>query len=638
MPQSKVVWTPSNHYFEKSRLLEFCRASKVPYEELDEWAEKEPQTFWREVDNFLDLQWQKPYRSVIQKGDVSAEDKWFVGGEIDLAHNCVTKWSDSGFGDRPAITWEIEDGTRGVLSYKELDLLINKFCNVLTGLGAKVGDRIAIQMPMTWESVVVQLGAARIGAILVPIFSGYASEAVVERLRLSSARFFVVTQEFERRGKAVRLDSIRVAACALGSIESVILVGEGPLIDGEVSWHEELESASSSFKSSGFPSSQPLMIAYTSGTTGRPKGISLSQIGFAIKAASDCFICFDFSPDDVVTWMTDPGWVMSPITIYGAFLNGATLALYSGAIDFPDTSRLWKFVDDHSVTFLGVSPTLTRSLMSQAAPPRSSTGSLRVLGSSGEPWTPDAFEWLFHNAGLGELPIINYSGGTELSGGILSNRTIEPIVPCGFFGPIPGMNAAVLDDDGAYVEGVVGELALRHTSPGMPLEFWGEAGRYFETYWSRWKDIWAHGDFAQKYESHWFIRGRSDDTIKIAGKRVGPAEIESIVNLHTGIAESAAIGLPDPIKGEALVVVVKRSASLRVSEFETVADEVKKMVADQLGKPLMPKYVYLVSDLPKNRSGKILRRLIKAASLGADLGDTSSLENPESLSELRILA
>lgn len=602
---------------------------------MDSWAQMRPGDYWKAVEKFLEFRWQKEYHEVLSPEVDIHESQWFRGAEFNISDNCITKWIDQGLGGRTAIRWEIEDGSKGELTFNQFDEAVNKFCNVLAKIGVKTGDRIAMQMPMIWESVVAQLSVAKMGAVLVPIFSGYASEAVVERLILSDSRYLIISEEYERRGAKMRLDDIRIAACSLPSLDAVVLIGDGLLIEGEIRWSDEMAQMPSRYVSPRLSSNHPLLIAYTSGTTGKPKGLTLSQLGFAIKAASDAFVCFDLGRDDVATWITDPGWVMSPITIYGSLLNGSTLAIYSGAIDYPNTERLWRFVDGNEVTFLGVSPTLTRSLMAEGAKAKASIGSLRVMGSSGEPWTPDAFNWLFENAGKHQIPIINYSGGTEVSGGILSNRTIEPIVPCGFYGPIPGMGATILNEAGESSGGMLGELSLLLPSPGMPTSFWGEPERYFETYWARWKNIWAHGDFAEVSNGSWFIRGRSDDTIKVAGKRIGPSEVESIVNSHKSIDESAAIGIPDPIKGEALVVFAKVSKGFDESNSRELQEEVQRMVASQLGKPMKPKAVWLVRQLPKNRSGKILRRVIKSAHLGKDLGDLSSLDNPEALTEIK---
>ena len=381
-------------------------------------------------------------------------------------------------------------------------------------------------------------------------------------------------------------------------------------------------------------SDHPLMVAYTSGTTGRPKGVVLGHVGFALKAGSDVAMLFDAGPGDVVAWVTDPGWVMHPITLIGGLVAGAAVALVDGAPDWPRPDRLWDTADRLGITVLGVSPTLVRTLMAQSGAPAARPPALRVLASSGEPWTRDAYAWLHLCVGGGELPVINYSGGTEVSGAILSNTVTEPIVPCAFAGPVPGMAAAVVDDGGHRIEAGVGELALLAPSPGMPLGFWGEPGRYERTYWSRWPGVWAHGDWVeQAAEGHWFVHGRSDDTLKVAGKRLGPAEVEDVVNQVDGVLESAAVGVADPVKGSALVVFARTGA-------DTDADAVRRAVTERvqaaLGRPLRPSAVHVVDDLPRTRSGKILRRLVLQVHLGQDAsGSDASLANPASLDSVR---
>ncbi|MBA2694303.1 MAG: AMP-binding protein, partial [Actinobacteria bacterium] len=317
---------------------------------------------------------------------------------------------------------------------------------------------------------------------------------------------------------------------------------------------------------------------------------------------------------------------------------GSAVAVYSGSVDHPDGGRLWRVVRERGITMLGVSPTLVRSLMGlETSPEGPDLGALRVLASSGEPWTPDAYFWLFSRIGRGKLPVINYSGGTEVSGGILSNTTAQPIHPCGFAGPLPGMGADVVHADGTSMGGGLGELALRNPSPGMPLTFWGAHERYRETYWTRWEGTWFHGDWVEVDDAGvWYIRGRSDDTLKIAGKRLGPAEVEAVANGVASVSESAAIGVPDPVKGEALVVFAKVAAG-NGSSPEEVASQISEEVSRQLGKPLSPKAVHVVDDLPHTRSGKILRRLIRSVYLGDQPGDVSSLENPEALDIVRRL-
>jgi acetyl-CoA synthetase len=401
-------------------------------------------------------------------------------------------------------------------------------------------------------------------------------------------------------------------------------------------WSELVRGQPDQLETEAFDPETPVLLIYTSGTTGRPKGAVHVQGGFPIKTAQDMAHGFDVQADDVVFWFTDIGWMMGPWLIFGSLILGATMVLYEGTPDTPGPDRLWRIVADHKVSILGVSPTLVRGLMSAGAdhPRRHDLSSLRVLGGTGEPWNPEPFNWYFTQVGKRRLPVINYSGGTEIAGGILCGNVLSRLRPCSFAGPLPGIAADVLDDQGRSVRGEVGELAIRQPWPGMTRGFWGSRERYLETYWSRFPGVWVHGDWAYVADDGlWYVLGRSDDTIKVAGKRLGPAEVESVLVANPLVAESAAIGVPDELKGEALVCFVV----LRAGHDSTpeLADQLKDEVAVALGRPLRPKSVSFVSDLPRTRNAKILRRVVKAVYLGQDPGDLTSLENPAALEAIR---
>jgi len=361
-----------------------------------------------------------------------------------------------------------------------------------------------------------------------------------------------------------------------------------------------------------------------------------THCGFPVKSAQDIWQGLDLHSDETLFWMTDMGWMMGPWEVFGTLLLGATMMLYDGAPDFPEPDRVWSLVDRHQVTALGVSPTLIRALRRHGDEivHRHDLSSLRKFASTGEPWNPDPWMWLFQNVGRGKLPIINYSGGTEISGGIVMGNVLTPMKPCAFSGPLPGMAADVVDENGKSVRGQVGELVIREPWIGMTRGFWKDLERYIETYWSRFPDVWVHGDWAAiDDDGLWYILGRSDDTIKIGGKRVGPAEVESILVAHPQVSEAAAIGVPDSIKGEVLICfcVLKKGANGDLA----LAAELKKNVGRDLGKALAPREVVFVVDIPKTRNAKVMRRIVRAAYLGEKLGDTSALENPASLDEIK---
>lgn len=382
-----------------------------------------------------------------------------------------------------------------------------------------------------------------------------------------------------------------------------------------------------------------MMIIYTSGTTGRPKGAVHTHCSFPLKAAQDVSHGLDLHEDETLFWLTDMGWMMGPWLVFGTLALGATMMLYDGAPDMPGPDRLWSLVEKHKVTALGVSPTLIRALRQHGDEivKQHDLSTLRKFASTGEPWNPDPWLWLFNVVGGGKLPIINYSGGTEISGGIVMGNVLTPSKPCAFSGPVPGMAADVVDESGKPVREAVGELVIREPWIGMTRGFWRDKQRYFDTYWSRWPDVWVHGDWAAiDKDGMWYILGRSDDTIKIAGKRVGPAEVESILVAHAAVKEAAAIGAPDELKGEALVCFCVLNNGQDANP--ELAAELRKSVGRELGKALAPREVRFLSDLPKTRNAKTLRRLIRAAFIGEPLGDTSALENPTALEEIRALA
>ena len=378
-----------------------------------------------------------------------------------------------------------------------------------------------------------------------------------------------------------------------------------------------------------------LMVIYTSGTSGKPKGALHTHCGFPVKAAQDMAFGTDVHPGDVIYWMTDMGWMMGPWLVFGALLLGATFLLYDGAPDYPSPERLWQLVEKHRINTLGVSPTLIRSLIPHGDDMfrKHDRSSLRFFASTGEPWNPGPWMWLFEKVGEGKRPIINYSGGTEISGGIVMGNPLRPLKPCSFSAPCPGIAADVFNENGQPIRNEVGELVIKTPWIGMTRGFWKDEQRYLDTYWSRWENIWTHGDFAAiDSDGLWYILGRSDDTIKIAGKRLGPAEVESILMRHPAVLESAAIAIPHEIKGNELILfVVLKPGNPPSDSLRTV---LKQLIIAQMGKPLAPGEIVFISDLPKTRNAKVMRRVIRSAYLGHDPGDISSLVNPATVEEV----
>jgi acetyl-CoA synthetase len=649
----EFVWHPTPELIAQSNLQRFMNQRGLgSYDELMRRSTTDIAWFWEAVLRELDIQFYKPYSRVVDLSEGKPWAKWCVGGEMNIVHNMLDKYAGTKIDNQLAIKSEIEDGTTRVLSYKELREEVNKMAAALRGLGLGKGDAIGVFMPMVPEIVIAMLAIIKIGGIFLPLFSGFGASAIVSRLNDAEAKAMFTADGTYRRGKFCAMKPIAdEAAAQVPTLKHLITfkqAGEWQMENvGGTSVSRRLPPKGASHidePTERTSAEDPMMIIYTSGTTGKPKGAVHTHCGFPIKSAQDMWQGLDLHPDETLFWMTDMGWMMGPWEVFGTLLLGATMMLYDGAPDFPGPDRVWQLVGRHKVTALGISPTLIRALRRHGEDivHRHDLSSLRKFASTGEPWNPDPWTWLFQNVGRGKLPIINYSGGTEISGGIVMGNVLTPMKPCAFSGPLPGMAADVVDENGKSIRGKVGELVIREPWIGMTRGFWKDRQRYFDTYWSRFPDVWVHGDWAAVDDDGlWYILGRSDDTIKIAGKRVGPAEVESILVAHPQVSEAAAVGVPDPIKGEALVCfcVLRKGANgdldpstaLRTS----LAAELKANVARDLGKALAPRAVLFVGDIPKTRNAKVMRRIARAAYLGETLGDTSALENPGSLEEIR---
>lgn len=643
------VFTPSGYEWKGTRLARFIeRHGYGSLDQLQEDAERDAPVFWDRVVAEVGLEWSTPYTQTLDMSDGIMWPRWFVGGRLDLVDNIVGKHARR-HPDKVAVRWEGDAGEERRITYAELAREVDGMAAGLRALGAGEGSRIAIYLPMVPEAAVILLAAAKIGAISVPMFSGYSADSVVQRVQDAAATVLVCANGYFRRGKPVRMLADALAAAdACESVQHVVVVdrlGNGPYAGSEHGGHYDLcdyatlaATPADPSAAESFGASDPLMLVYTSGTTGKPKGVVHTHGGFPLKAAQDMVMAFDLREDDTLMWVTDMGWLMGPWMVFGALLLGATIVLCEGTPDYPDAGRLWRIVQRHGVTHLGLSPTLVRLLMGSrdAVPQIGALDTVRVFGSTGEAWNETPWLWLFETVGQSRRPIVNYSGGTEIGGGILACFPGLPQTACGFNGPIPGMAADVVDAEGKPVRGSVGELVLRQPWPGMTQGFWNDPERYEDTYWSALPGLWVHGDWASiDSDGYWFVHGRSDDTIKVAGKRLGPTEFESALVSHPLVAEAVAVGVPDPIKGEAVVCFVtlhdKRSGQEGWSVWET---ELSDHVARLLGKPLRPARIHALTQIPKTRNGKILRRVVRNAYIGRPMGDLSSMENPRSIDEV----
>ena len=640
---AEIVWRPTPEMAAGARITRFIESSGLlDLDALLEKAAADPAWFWNQVAQDLGIDWYEPPAQTLDLSGGTHWARWFRGARMNLAHDCVDKHAEGHLRNKLAVVHEGEDGTVRKWTYRDLQAESNRLAHGLRSLGIGKGDRVGIFLPLVPEAVAAIMAVAKLGAVFTPIFSGFAPQAAGSRLEDAGAKVLITADGFTRRGKTVNMKAAADEAVALApSVEKVVVVRRlGNFTawqDGRDIWYHDLtDRRSQTFETERLDPEDPFMIIYTSGTTGRPKGAVHVHCGFPLKAAQDMAHCFDVGEQDVVMWFTDLGWMMGPWLIFGTLILGATMFLYDGAPDFPQPDRIWAAVEQHGITHLGLSPTVIRALAPHGEqwPAAHDLSSLRILGGTGEPWNPEPYLWFFRHVGGERCPIINYSGGTETSGGILGCVVTRPLKPCSFNTAIPGMGVAVLDEQGQPVpRGVVGELALTVPWVGMTRGFWQAPERYTEAYWSRFPGIWVHGDWASVDEDgFWYIHGRSDDTIKIAGKRVGPAEFESVLVSHSAVAEAAAISVPHEIKGETVVcfaVLVPGAAP-----GAALAQELKDLVAGSMGKPLAPEEVKFVGALPKTRNAKIMRRVIKAAYLGKEPGDLSALENPDAVREI----
>jgi acetyl-CoA synthetase len=640
-----AAWRPSPAYLERSRLARFLRASGCDdLEALHARAVADPTWFWQSAAADIGVRFDPEPGTVLDTTRGIEWARWFGGAGFNYVRMALDEPA-AARPDEMALVWEGEDGEVRRFTRAQLRWAVDRAARAIAALGVGRGDRVGIYLPMIPEAVIAVLAVGKLGAIYSPIFSGYGADAVASRLADCEARLLITADGFARRGKPVPMKA--TADEALGrapSVERCLVVRHtGADVawneDRDVWWDAAVTSASGEpLETEATDANDPFMIIYTSGTTGRPKGALHVHAGFPIKAAVDLAHGFDLQAGDTLFWFTDMGWMMGPWAVAGAPMLGATLFIYEGTPDYPGPDRLWALVERHHITHLGISPTLVRALMTHGDGPVQGhdLSSLLVLGSTGEPWNPDPWWWLFREVGGERLPIINYSGGTEISGGILGCTTLSPIAPCSFSGPSPGMAADVVDADGRPLRGEVGELVIRQPWPGMTQGFWHDRERYLEAYWSRLPGVWVHGDWARIDDAgFWYITGRSDDTIKVAGKRIGPAEVESAAVAHPLVIEALAVGVPDEIKGETIVVfaVVPPDADAR----DRLAADIGETVVEHLGKSFRPGAVHLVPGLPKTRNGKILRRLARAAYLGLEPGDSSSLDDASTLEPIRVL-
>jgi acetyl-CoA synthetase len=620
-----VVWEPTPEVLERAnvvRLMQRCGVGN--YRELVRRSYEDPAWFWPAAIADMGLEFSQPWERVYDDSRGPEWTTWFTGGRLNVAWNCVHRWAERTPGAVAAV-FAGEDGSRRELTFAAMAAEVARLAEGLAALGVEPGDRVAVYMPMCPEVAVASHACAHIGAVQVPVFSGFAAPAVLQRLRDSEAKVVVTADWSLRRGKKLEMRSVVDEAAA-----------HAPSVEAVVTWRRDeggwdgVELGDGTLPPLQVDAEHPYLLTYTSGTTGKPKGVVHVQAGFLVSITREVAYQADAHADDVIHFATDMGWIMGPWTVVGGGALGSRLVFAEGAPDWP-ADRLWRLIEEESVSVLGVSPTLIRALR-QHGNPAADLSSLRTIVTTGEPWNPEPYRWLHERVGGGRCPIINCSGGTEVGACFLSPTPAIPIKECSLGLPALGMAMDIVDADGRSLVGTgdVGELVCRKPFPGMTRGFWRDPERYLDAYWRRLPGVWVHGDWASAdADGYWFLHGRSDDTLNIAGKRIGPAEIESAAVSHPAVAEAAAVGVPHEVKGETAWVFCVLAPGREASE--ELAAEVSARAAAELGKAFRPERVVFVPALPKTRSAKIVRRALRARVLGQDPGDLSSVENPEAL-------
>jgi acetyl-CoA synthetase len=633
----EFIWTPSEEVLERANVVRLMRRHGIEdYWELVRRSQDRPEWFWPAAIEDMGLEFSQPWERVCDDSRGPEWTTWFVGGKLNLAWNCVHRWAERQ-PDAPAVSHRLENGEMFSLTYRMLSDWVTGLAEGLVQLGVEPGDRVAIFLPMSVEVAISSHACAHIGAVQVPIFSGFAAPAVAQRLKDAEAKVVITADASSRRGRELPMKEIvDEAVREAPSVEHVVVWpllerADVPMKARRDLFVHEATQGPGTLEPLEVDSEHPYLLTYTSGTTGRPKGVVHVQGGFLVSITREVCYQADAHPEDVIHFATDMGWIMGPWAVVGGGALGCHLVFTEGAPDWPP-DRLWKLIDDDRVSVLGCSPTLIRALI-QHGDPETDLSSLRTIVTTGEPWNPDPYRWLFEKVGGSRCPIINCSGGTEVGACFLSPTPAIPIKECSLGGPALGMAMDVVDSEGRSLRGDVGELVCRKPFPGMTRGFWRDPERYLDTYWRRLPGIWVHGDWASVDEDgYWFLHGRSDDTLNIAGKRIGPAELESAAVGHPAVSEAAAVGVPHDVKGEVAWIFCVLAPGHEPSD--ELAAEVGNLAAAELGKAFKPDRVLFVPALPKTRSAKIVRRAVRAAALGQDPGDMSSVENPEAIQDL----
>ena len=608
-------------------------------EELSEKSKNNLEWFWESVEKDIGIVWDAPYTKTMDTSNGIPWTKWFVEGKTNLYKSSVEKFTKQ-TPEKIAYNFISEDGIETKLSYFELNTKVSKLANVFKSLGVKKGDVIAIYLPMIEEAITSILAAAKIGAVQTIVFSGYSSESLKTRLQDCHAKILLTSDGFHRKGKAISQKTTVDNAVMDTDIEKIIVVSYKGIDKFEksdkIQFYDELVLEQNDVCDTEIMNSEdPLFILYTSGTTGKPKGVVHTHGGFSVFAGHQASYLVNMGKDDRLFWPADIGWITGLVwNVYGLLLVGSSAVIYDGALDFPNPNRVWEILSKYQATIFGISPTAVRLFKKINSNPlnKYSLDSLQNIPTTGEPLDEDSWWWLFENVGNKKIPIMNLSGGTEIGGAMLSVFPGMKLKPSTVGIPVPGMNLDIVNDNGESVTGQNGYLVIKSPWPGMTRGLLNDDHRYIETYWSKFENIWFHGDYVLKDEDNlWYMQGRTDDVINVSGHRMSTAEIEHTVISHKKISDAASIAIPDEITGEAIVVFFVAENK----DDTNLGDEITEHISKKIGKIAKPRFIIQLTDLPKTRTGKIMRRLLKSKILGKPLGDLSSLENPHILNEIQ---
>ena len=641
---AEIIWKPSPERIEQANVTRLMRRHGLEdYEALIRWSITDIGRFWEACLEDLGIDWYRPFTRVLDASDGIAATRWFLEGQINLIHNCLDRHQKN-YAGKTALIWEGDDGSTRSMSYGALGEQVGRTAGALIKHGIGKGDAVALYMPMVPEMVVAFYACLKIGVAVIPVFSGFGAKALATRLAEAEVKLLFTADGSYRRGRKLSIkDAADQALDDAPTVKHVVMLRRtGDTVSWQagrdISW-EDFVAAGTPVETEVLPAEHVAMILFTSGTTGKPKGCVHTHAGCQAQMAKELAYYFDVKADSNFFWVTDIGWMMGPWELIGVHTLGGCVTIFEGAPDYPHPGRLWEIVARHRISHLGISPTAIRLLKTYDAKylDAHDLSSLQFLGSTGEAWDPESYQWFFEKVGKSRCPIINISGGTELVGCLLSPLPITELKPCSLRGPGLGMDVDVFNESGQSVREEVGYLVCKQPAPSMTKGFLNDWERYLETYFSKWPGIWNHGDWAiVDADGQWYLRGRADDTIKIAGRRTGPAEIEAALMEHDAVVEAAAVGVPHDIKGSELVCFVVLNKHVGSENAASLQEELKQLVVQAMGKALTPREIHIVKGLPKTRSAKIVRGIIQRKFLGMDLGDTSSVENPTLIDEIPI--